>query len=138
MLVMLLARFALTMLSYGSGAAGGIFAPLLVLGALAGLSIGAGVHSFLPGWAAYPETFAVLGMGALFTATVRAPLTGIVLMIELTGKYDFMLPLLVSCFAAYGVAEALGDVPIYDALRARAKRLGAAATPAPAVTGPAA
>ena len=138
MLVMLLARFALTMLSYGSGAAGGIFAPLLVLGALAGLAIGAGVHSFLPGWAAYPETFAVLGMGALFTATVRAPLTGIVLMIELTGKYDFMLPLLVCCFAAYGVAEALGDVPIYDALRARTKRLAAADSPAAAVSGPAA
>ena len=66
-------------------------------------------------------------MGALLTSIVRAPLTGIVLMIELTGKYDFMLPLLVSCFVAYGIAEALGDVPIYEALRLRAgKRAGAA------------
>jgi CIC family chloride channel protein len=136
MLLLFVARYALTMLSYGSGSAGGFFAPILVLGSLGGLAIGAGVHSFLPGWAAYPETFAVLGMGALFTASVRAPLTGIVLMVELTGQYDFMLPLLVSCFAAYGVAEAFGDVPIYDALRARSKRL-AAAKPA-AVTGPAA
>jgi CIC family chloride channel protein len=136
MLVLLAVRFALTMLSYGSGAAGGIFAPLLVLGALGGLAIGAGVHEILPGWAAYPETFAVIGMGALFTATVRAPLTGIVLMIELTGKYDFMLPLLVSCFAAYGIAEAMGDMPIYEALRERGKHLAAArANQATAVSG---
>jgi chloride channel protein, CIC family len=119
MLVFLVVRFFLTMVSYGSGAAGGIFAPLLVMGSLGGLSIGAGVHALLPGWAAFPDTFAVIGMGALFTATVRAPLTGIVLMIELTGQYAFMLPLLVSCFAAYGVAEAMGDMPIYEALRER-------------------
>ena len=65
-------------------------------------------------------------MGALFTATVRAPLTGIVLMIELTGSYDYMLPLLVSCFAAYGIAEALRDKPIYEALRERSARRAAA------------
>ncbi|HEY1794367.1 MAG TPA: H(+)/Cl(-) exchange transporter ClcA [Opitutaceae bacterium] len=129
MLALLVARFLLLMVSYGSGAAGGIFAPLLVLGCLGGLSLGAGVHAILPQLAVFPETFAVLGMGALFTSTVRAPLTGIVLMIELTGKYDFMLPLLVSCLAAYGVAEAMGDRPIYEALRERK---------APAVTGPAA
>jgi chloride channel protein, CIC family len=125
MLLFLVVRFFLTMVSYGSGAAGGIFAPLLVMGSLGGLSLGAGVHALLPGWAAFPETFAVIGMGALFTSTVRAPLTGIVLMIELTGQYAFMLPLLVSCFAAYGVAEALGDRPIYEALRERsASRAG--------------
>jgi CIC family chloride channel protein len=118
-LVMLAARFVLTMVSYGCGAAGGIFAPLLVLGSLGGLAVGAAAHAVAPGWAEYPETFAVIGMGALFTSIVRAPLTGIVLMIELTGKYDFMLPLLVSSFVAYGIAEALGDKPIYEALRER-------------------
>lgn len=51
---------------------------------------------------------------------VRAPLTGIVLMVELTGKYDFMLPLL-GCLVAYGVAEALRDTPINEALRDQAK-----------------
>ena len=121
-LLLLAGRFFLTMVSYGSGAAGGIFAPLLVLGSLGGLAVGALAHAVAPGWAEYPQTFAVIGMGALFTAIVRAPLTGIVLMIELTGKYDFMLPLLVSCFAAYGIAEALGDTPIYEALRERALR----------------
>ena len=122
MLLLLVGRFLLTMVSYGSGAAGGIFAPLLVLGSLGGLALGAGVHAWLPEWAVNPEIFAVVGMGALFTATVRAPLTGIVLMTELTGKYDFMLPLLVSGFAAYGIAEALRDQPIYEALRERSMR----------------
>ena len=69
----------------------------------------------------------MLGMGALLTSIVRAPLTGIVLMVELTGEYDYMLPLLVGCFAAYGVAEAMSDVPIYEALRERAKRMAATA-----------
>lgn len=115
----LVARFLLTLVSYGSGAAGGIFAPLLVLGALGGLGLGTLAHAVSAAWAPVPAVFAVLGMGALLTAIVRAPLTGIVLMIELTGKYDFMLPLLVSCLAAYGVAEALRDAPIYEALRTR-------------------
>lgn len=118
------ARFILTMTSYGTGTAGGIFAPLLVIGALGGLGFGRVVHWVLPTWAAQPEAFAVIGMGGLLTAIVRAPMTGIVLMIELTGKYDFMLPLLVCNLVAYGVAEALHDVPIYEALRERAKKAG--------------
>jgi CIC family chloride channel protein len=121
--LLLAARFLLTMTSYGTGTAGGIFGPLLVLGALGGLAFGQTLHALLPAWAARPETFAVIGMGGLLTAIVRAPLTGIVLMIELTGKYDFMLPLLACCLVAYGVAEALHDTPIYEALRERAKRV---------------
>jgi len=120
--LLLLARFVLTMTCYGCGTAGGIFAPLLVLGALGGLLFGHGIAHLSPAWMPNPESFAVLGMGALFTAIVRAPLTGIVLMVEMTGKYDFMLPLLASCLAAYGVAEWLGSAPIYDQLRHRAER----------------
>lgn len=118
----ILARFSLTMVSYGSGAAGGIFAPVLVLGALGGLWFGVGVHHlFEASTILTPTVFCVLGMGAMFTAIVRAPLTGIVLMIELTGSYGFMLPLLVSCLVAYGVAEAMGNMPIYEALRERSR-----------------
>jgi len=121
---LLLARFVLTMMCYGCGTAGGIFAPLLVIGALGGLWFGQGIAHLSPGWMPHPESFAVLGMGALFTAIVRAPLTGIVLMIEMTGQYDFMLPLLASCLVAYGIAEWLGCEPIYDQLRHRAARQG--------------
>lgn len=121
--LIIVARFCLTMVSYSSGAAGGIFAPLLGLGALGGLLFGAGLHAFAPHGAAEltPAVFCVLGMGAMFTAIVRAPLTGIVLMIELTGVYGFMLPLLVACLTAYGVAEVLGNTPIYEALRLRSR-----------------
>ncbi len=119
LVALMAARFILTMVSYGSGAAGGFFAPVLVLGALGGLGVGLAAHGIAPAWVARPEVFVVLGMGALLTACVRAPLTGIILMIELTGHYDFMLPLLVSCFAAYGVAEALRNPPIYESLRER-------------------
>lgn len=124
---LLLVRFGLTMLSYGCGAAGGIFAPLLVLGALGGLLLGYGAHAVVPAWAPDPEIFVVLGMGALFTAIVRAPLTGIVLMVEMTGQYGFMLPLLTGCLVAYGVAEWCGCMPIYEALQQRRERTKPAA-----------
>lgn len=117
--VLLLARFALTMVSYGSGSAGGIFAPMLVIGALGGLLFGMSVEAVAPSLMAHPQTFALLGMGALFTAVVRAPLTGIVLMVEMTGEYEFMLPLLVSCLTAYGIAEVFRAPAIYEALRHR-------------------
>ncbi len=110
------ARFIMTMASYGSGAPGGIFAPLLVLGSLLGLAIGLVAQKLFPGAVPIPAVFAVVGMAAYFSAIVRAPLTGIMLIVEMTGNYSQMLPLLVSCFCAYTVAEILKDLPIYEAL----------------------
>ena len=112
-------RFALTMVSYGSSAPGGIFAPLLVLGALLGLATGEGVHWLFPRMPFYPAAFAVVGMGAYFSAIVRAPLTGIVLMLEMTGHYGQVLPLLLACALSYGVADWLGDRPVYESLLER-------------------
>ncbi|HEY7219849.1 MAG TPA: H(+)/Cl(-) exchange transporter ClcA [Candidatus Binatia bacterium] len=112
-------RFGLTLTSYGTGAAGGLFAPLLVLGALLGLGVGQLVHNFMPSLAAEPGIFAVVGMAAYFTAIVRAPLTGILLITEMTGSYEQMLPLLIASFCAYAVAEYLKDFPIYEALLER-------------------
>lgn len=114
-----LLRFGLTLVSYGTGAPGGIFAPLLVLGALVGLGVGQVVHWIAPTVAPQPAAFAVVGMAAYFTAIVRAPLTGVVLILEMTGNYSQMLPLLISCFAAYAVAEWLRDLPVYEALLER-------------------
>lgn len=112
-------RFFMTHFSYGSGAPGGIFAPLLVLGALIGLAVGLISHDLFPAVVPIPAVFAVVGMAAYFTAIVRAPLTGIMLIIEMTGNYSQMLPLLVSCFCAYIVAEIFKDLPIYEALLER-------------------
>ncbi len=117
--VWFLLRFVLSMASYGTGAPGGIFAPLLVLGALLGLGVGEVTHLFFPHAVPIPAIFAVVGMAAYFTAIVRAPLTGIVLIIEMTGNYAQMLPLLVACFCAYLVAEGLGELPIYENLLER-------------------
>jgi CIC family chloride channel protein len=117
--LLFLVRFGLTLASYGTGAAGGIFAPLLALGALLGLGVGHMVHMFLPALAAEPGVFAVVGMAAYFTAIVRAPLTGILLITEMTGSYEQMLPLLAASFCAYMMAEYLRDIPIYEALLER-------------------
>ena len=112
-------RFFLSVSSYGTGTAGGIFAPLLTLGALLGLAIGQIAHFFAPAVVPEPAVFAVVGMAAYFAAIVRAPLTGIVLILEMTGDYQQMLPLLVCCFCAYAVAELMKDLPIYEALLER-------------------
>lgn len=114
-----LLRFVLTMASYGTGAPGGIFAPLLVLGAELGLAVGLITQRLAPAAAGTAETFAVVGMGAYFTAVVRAPLTGIVLIVEMTGNYSLVLPLLIACLTAYGLADFLGDRPVYEALLER-------------------
>ncbi len=112
-------RFILTLGSYGTGAPGGVFAPLLVLGALGGLAVGIVTGRLFPGSVPDPGAFAVVGMGACFAAIVQAPLTGIVLILEMTGNYAQMLPLLVACFVAYIVAEWLGASPLYEALLQR-------------------
>jgi CIC family chloride channel protein len=113
---LLVARFVLTLFSYGSGVPGGIFAPLLVLGALVGLITGDISGHFFPSLAHLPAAFGVIGMGAAFASIVRAPLTGIVLILEMTNNYEQLLPLLVACGLSYLVAERLHDKPIYEAL----------------------
>ena len=114
----------LTTTNYATGAPGGIFAPLLVLGALIGSGVGQIAHNLAPEIVPIPAVFAVVGMAAYFTAIVRAPLTGIMLIIEMTGNYSQMLPLLVSCFCAYATTEFLKDLPIYEALLERDLRRG--------------
>jgi CIC family chloride channel protein len=118
-------RFLFTATSYGTGVPGGIFAPLLVQGALAGLAVGLIFHNLTPSVVPVPAIFAVVGMAAYFAAIVRAPLTGIMLIVEMTGNYSQMLSLLVACFCSYAVAELLKDLPIYEALLERdLKRAG--------------
>ena len=114
-----LLRFVLTVGSYGTGVAGGIFSPILVLGALVGLGLGDVASLGFAGMDVDPRVFAVVGMAAYFTGVVRAPLTGIVLIIEMTGNYGLVLPLFSACFAALTTADALHDLPIYEALLER-------------------
>jgi CIC family chloride channel protein len=117
--VVLAGRFLLTLASYSTGAAGGLFAPLLVLGAEAGVLMGRAVESLDPGSAVALTTFAIVGMGSLFAGSVRAPATGILLMIEMTGALPALVPLVYSAVAADLTARALGARPIYEALLER-------------------
>lgn len=114
--MMFLLRFVLSIGSYAVGTAGGIFAPLLVLGALLGLLVGEASQRIFPAAVPEPAAFAVVGMAAIFAGVVRAPLTGIVLIIEMTGHYELILPLMVASFAAAIVADELYVPPVYDAL----------------------
>ncbi len=109
-------KFALTVLSYLAGVPGGIFAPMLLLGAVIGLAVGQMGLFLFSDLAPTPAAFAVAGMAAYFSAVVRAPLTGIVLVLEMTHNYEQLLPLLVACMIAYLVADRMNIRPIYDAL----------------------
>jgi chloride channel protein, CIC family len=117
--VILAARFGLTLASYASGAAGGLFAPLLVLGCQAGLLLCFGAASLTPSAGLDPAAAAVVAMGALFAGSVQAPLTGVLLMLEMTGALGLLWPLLVAAIAARVVARFLRTRPIYEELLAR-------------------
>jgi CIC family chloride channel protein len=115
-------RFVLGAASYAAGTPGGLFAPLLVLGAQIGFLFGAACSS-MSLISLAPEAFAVVGMAAFFAGVVRAPLTGIVLVGEMTASSGLLLPAVFASFSAMMVAALLRDRPIYDALRDRTIRL---------------
>ncbi len=115
--VVLLLRLALGNVSYAAGTPGGLFAPLLVLGAQLGFLFGAAWREAMPHLDIDPRAFAVVGMAALFTGVVRAPLTGIILVVEMTASFPLLLPMLGASFAAMLVPTLLGQAPIYDSLR---------------------
>jgi len=112
-----LLRFGLGAVSYAARTPGGLFAPLLVLGAQSGLLFGLLCGHWVPEAVPDPKALAVVGMAAFFTAAVRAPLTGIVLVTEMTSNFTLLLPMLAACFAAMLVPTLLGNAPIYDSLR---------------------
>ena len=113
-----LVRFLLGPISYAARTPGGLFAPLLTLGAQSGLLFGAACHFAFPVVDIEPEAFAaVVGMAAFFTGVVRAPLTGIVLVTEMTASVTMLLPMLGACCVAMLVPTIMRNAPIYDSLR---------------------
>ncbi len=116
LIALFIIKFGFTIASYASGAPGGIFAPLLVLGALIGLIFGQVSALVFPTIGTVPAAFAVVGMAAMFTSIVRAPLTGIVLILEMTGNQEQLFALILACLIAYLVAEHARNMPIYEAL----------------------
>lgn len=112
-----LIRFVLGSVSYAARTPGGLFAPMLVLGAQFGLIFATVVNLAFPSLQLQPQAFAVVGMSAFFTGVVRAPITGIVLITEMTGNFTMLLPMLGAGFAAMLVPTLLRNPPIYDSLR---------------------
>ena len=118
--VIFLFRFALGAVSYAARTPGGLFAPMLVLGSQSGLLFGMLCNQWFPALQIpHPTALAIVGMAGFFTAVVRAPVTGIILVTELTGSLTLLLPMLGCCFAAMAVPTLLRDPPIYDSLRER-------------------
>ena len=115
MLVFVL-RFLTSTISFSSGAAGGIFSPLLALGASFGGIFGYVADMMFPESQLQMGSFVIAGMGALFAATVRAPLTGTVLVLEMTASYTLLLPMIITCLGATIVAQWLGGWPLYTVL----------------------
>ncbi|MEJ4042991.1 H(+)/Cl(-) exchange transporter ClcA [Erwinia sp. SLM-02] len=119
LLLIFILRLLTTLLCFASGAPGGIFAPMLALGTVLGTAFGMAMSQLFPLYALQPATFAIAGMGALFAASVRAPLTGIVLVLEMTDNYQLILPMIITCLGATLMAQFLGGKPLYSSILAR-------------------
>ena len=123
LLLLLAGKFAFTMLCFGSGVPGGIFLPMLVLGALSGAvfaraAVLLGIMD--PVWTV---NCIIFGMAAYFSAVVKSPVTGAVLIMEMTGSFDHLLALILVSMTAYLVADLAGCEPVYDMLLNRSLAL---------------
>lgn len=116
MAVLCLFKIAATVFSYSSGGAGGIFAPALFVGGMLG-----GIVGYMDvGVFHHPDTevgaFALVGMGAVFAGVIRAPITSVLIIFEMTGSYGLILPLMIANMTSYALAKRYRKLPIYEAL----------------------
>lgn len=115
-------RFVLGVVSYAATTPGGLFAPMLVLGSQSGLVVGLVAQHLTPHAVPSLAACALIGMAAFFTASVHAPVTGLILATEMTGTTNQLPPMLGACAIAMLVAVALRSQPIYDRLARRSAR----------------
>lgn len=117
MLVLCLLKVTATVFSYGSGGAGGLFAPSLFIGGMLGGAFGF-LDATLLGHGAENAVgaFALVGMGAVFAGSIRAPITSVLIIFEMTGGYGLILPLMIANMTAYGLARRWRPTPVYEAL----------------------
>jgi len=117
-LLLLLAGLKLlaTGFSFLSGTPGGMFAPVIFIGAMLGGAVGSIEHHFFPALTATIGTFALVGIGTLFAGFLRTPITAVFMVIELSGNYTAILPVIISTMIAYGISRAYQKVPLFDLL----------------------
>lgn len=116
LVILCLGKFAATIISYSSGSSGGIFGPSLYIGGMLGGIVGLLARYVLPAYHIEPGAFALVGMGAIFAGVVRAPVTSIVMIFEMTNNYSIILPLMIANIISYSLARRISPLPIYDAL----------------------
>jgi chloride channel protein, CIC family len=109
-------KIVATLLSFVSGTPGGMFAPTLFIGAMLGAAVGGAEHALLPHLSWSPGTFALVGMGVLFAGFLRAPMTSVFMVLEVSGNYSIVLPVIVANTFAYWISRAMMPTPIFDAL----------------------
>lgn len=105
-----------TMLSFVSGTPGGMFAPTLFIGAMLGAAVGGAEHALLPHFQYSAGTYALVGMGVLFAGFLRAPMTSVFMVLEVSGNYTIIVPVIVANTFAYVISRALVPTPIFDLL----------------------
>lgn len=116
MLLLLVLKLVAVATSYASGNAGGIFGPSLFLGAMLGGIVGSVAQHFFPGLVASPGAYALVGMGTAFAGVVRAPMTSVVMIFEITRDYAVIVPLMISNLVSFFIASRLQKEPIYEVL----------------------
>jgi CIC family chloride channel protein len=105
-----------TLLSFVSGTPGGMFAPTLFIGAMLGAAVGGAEHVLVPHLTVPPGTYALVGMGVLFAGFLRAPMTSVFMVLEVSGNYSIIVPVIVANTFAYVISRALQPTPIFDLL----------------------
>ena len=116
MILLCVVKMAATIVSYASGNAGGIFAPSLYIGAMAGGAIGLAVQRLAPFPAADPGAYALVGMGTLFAGIVRAPMTSVFMIFEITQDYQILVPLMLANLLSFAISRRYQPTPVYHAL----------------------
>ena len=116
MLLLVVLKLVGVTISYASGNAGGIFGPSLFLGAMLGGAVGTVAHNLLPGYTATPGAYALVGMGALFAGIVRAPMTSVLMIFEMTQDYAVIVPLMIANLTSLFISSRFQKQPIYEAL----------------------
>ncbi len=111
--VLVFAKIIATSITLGSGGSGGVFAPALFIGATSGAFFGSFIHWAFPGWTGTPGAYALVAMGGLVAGTMRAPITAIIIVMELTGNYEIILPLMITCIISTIMATKLSRESIY-------------------------
>jgi CIC family chloride channel protein len=114
LLVLVACKILATSITIGSGGSGGIFAPSLFMGAMAGGFFGTVVHHLFPSVTASPGAYSIVGMGAVVSATTHGPLTALLMLFEMTGDYKIILPLMITCIISSIVAGQLLKESIYS------------------------